>query len=278
MDKIEREKAEHLASEREMQEKEISLARQKHRINLAHLEHERRMAFMSNDRTHPQLTSLNEERREERRRPDNAELVHRNLVAKEEGGSGRDWEEAGSKKRKLDEISPEVLAMHSKLSPHRRTSSDLNKKLNSMPKDDRIPAHSSSRQSVREHFDPRKGLYLPVYGAQRGDPYGHVTSLPFSGKTTNAGNAPFYMSRFDLPRARHEQGIPETLRKQRELGEDQPQAKKLSSNEKDFSPTEPAKKRSKTPRLCDVCNKEASFLCSGCQKAWYCSPECQVRC
>ncbi|XP_035690353.1 uncharacterized protein LOC118425545 [Branchiostoma floridae] len=28
---------------------------------------------------------------------------------------------------------------------------------------------------------------------------------------------------------------------------------------------------------CVVCNKEATFLCSGCRKAWYCSPTCQVQ-
>lgn len=27
---------------------------------------------------------------------------------------------------------------------------------------------------------------------------------------------------------------------------------------------------------CSVCKREASFLCSGCQSSWYCSPECQV--
>lgn len=29
--------------------------------------------------------------------------------------------------------------------------------------------------------------------------------------------------------------------------------------------------------LCSVCKRDASFLCSGCQGAWYCSTECQVR-
>lgn len=28
--------------------------------------------------------------------------------------------------------------------------------------------------------------------------------------------------------------------------------------------------------LCSVCKRDASFLCSGCQGAWYCSAECQV--
>lgn len=28
---------------------------------------------------------------------------------------------------------------------------------------------------------------------------------------------------------------------------------------------------------CSVCKRDASFLCSGCQSAWYCSSECQVR-
>ena len=28
---------------------------------------------------------------------------------------------------------------------------------------------------------------------------------------------------------------------------------------------------------CDVCSKKASFLCSGCQSAWYCGRNCQVR-
>jgi len=28
---------------------------------------------------------------------------------------------------------------------------------------------------------------------------------------------------------------------------------------------------------CSVCKRDASFLCSGCQAAWYCSSECQVK-
>lgn len=36
-------------------------------------------------------------------------------------------------------------------------------------------------------------------------------------------------------------------------------------------------KRTAAAQLCDVCNKKASFLCSGCQSAWYCGRSCQVR-
>ena len=32
-----------------------------------------------------------------------------------------------------------------------------------------------------------------------------------------------------------------------------------------------------TGQQCDVCSKKASFLCSGCQSAWYCGRNCQVR-
>lgn len=31
-----------------------------------------------------------------------------------------------------------------------------------------------------------------------------------------------------------------------------------------------------SPKLCDICHKDASFLCSGCQKVWYCGQRCQV--
>ena len=33
----------------------------------------------------------------------------------------------------------------------------------------------------------------------------------------------------------------------------------------------------RSAQQCDVCNKKASFLCSGCQSAWYCGRSCQVR-
>lgn len=33
----------------------------------------------------------------------------------------------------------------------------------------------------------------------------------------------------------------------------------------------------RTAQQCDVCSKKASFLCSGCQSAWYCGRSCQVR-
>ena len=36
-------------------------------------------------------------------------------------------------------------------------------------------------------------------------------------------------------------------------------------------------KRSAAGQQCDVCSKKASFLCSGCQSAWYCGRNCQVR-
>ena len=32
----------------------------------------------------------------------------------------------------------------------------------------------------------------------------------------------------------------------------------------------------RTAQQCDVCSKKASFLCSGCQSAWYCGRSCQV--
>ena len=32
----------------------------------------------------------------------------------------------------------------------------------------------------------------------------------------------------------------------------------------------------RTAQQCDVCSKKASFLCSGCQSAWYCGRTCQV--
>ena len=33
----------------------------------------------------------------------------------------------------------------------------------------------------------------------------------------------------------------------------------------------------RSAQQCDVCSKKASFLCSGCQSAWYCGRSCQVR-
>ena len=36
-------------------------------------------------------------------------------------------------------------------------------------------------------------------------------------------------------------------------------------------------KRTAAAQQCDVCSKKASFLCSGCQSAWYCGRSCQVR-
>ena len=41
-------------------------------------------------------------------------------------------------------------------------------------------------------------------------------------------------------------------------------------------PVRSNEKRS-TGQQCDVCSKKASFLCSGCQSAWYCGRSCQVR-
>ena len=38
-----------------------------------------------------------------------------------------------------------------------------------------------------------------------------------------------------------------------------------------------SEKRSAAGQQCDVCSKKASFLCSGCQSAWYCGRNCQVR-
>lgn len=29
-------------------------------------------------------------------------------------------------------------------------------------------------------------------------------------------------------------------------------------------------------KRCNICSKDAQYLCSGCRKVWYCSPECQV--
>lgn len=42
-------------------------------------------------------------------------------------------------------------------------------------------------------------------------------------------------------------------------------------------PIRSSEKRSAAGQQCDVCSKKASFLCSGCQSAWYCGRNCQVR-
>ena len=41
------------------------------------------------------------------------------------------------------------------------------------------------------------------------------------------------------------------------------------------NPREPSLS-SKPNRLCVICRKEATYLCSGCQKTWYCGKDCQV--
>ena len=41
-------------------------------------------------------------------------------------------------------------------------------------------------------------------------------------------------------------------------------------------PGRTGKKDEENLNSCSVCKREASFLCSGCQSSWYCSPECQV--
>lgn len=273
MEKSEKGKVDHMPSKQELlDEKEISLAREKHMINRTHLENERRKAMMVNAASRPRLPSRSDERpREERARPDKAEQGHLSPKSREDALHW-DWEEAESRKRKYEEIRPEILAMHGRISPFGKTSIDQNKRLKSAPIDERIPGHALLHQHIREDFNSRKDRYLSMY--PHGDPYGHVTTVPYPGRGRDVGNAPFYMGRFDLQRPKPEQSM--ELRKQREVSAEKISAEK-QSNEKERSTSESAKKRPKPQKLCDICRKEASFLCSGCEKAWYCSTECQVR-
>ena len=268
---MEREKLEHAASQREQHEKDIDLAREKHRMNLAHFEQERnKAAMMNHERMHSRLpTRVSEERDEERARIAGAVNMDQRSARMREEAMRRDWEETEARKRKLEE-----MAGIDRFSPSEKKSGDA-KKLKVVAKDERLPTRPPE---VPGELDPRKEHFLSMYGKPRAGPYRqHLATVPYPGRVGNAGNAPFYMGRFDLQRTKHERSVSEALRKQREFGEDQAAAQKSSSNEKDLSASELAKKRTKLLRMCDVCSKEASFLCSGCQKAWYCSPKCQVR-
>ncbi|XP_046841265.1 uncharacterized protein LOC124435368 isoform X3 [Xenia sp. Carnegie-2017] len=71
--------------------------------------------------------------------------------------------------------------------------------------------------------------------------------------------------------------IPEVLRKRHGYNEREEEKRQIAVHQQnnDLESGEPTKKKTKKHFMCDVCKKEASFLCSGCQKAWYCSAKCQ---
>ena len=225
---------------REHQETERSLAMEKHRMNvmnLAQLENERRKAFISGKT----------ERTDERRLESNEH--ERPSPRSREEELRRNWE-LENRKRKLEQ--PE-------LSPHARAQVD-------------------KRNSEKSHHMPdelalRKEQYLAMYARQH-EGYG-MPGVPYPDRARSAGNPPYYVGRMG---SQAEVSVTEALRKQREFNEKQETMRKVASQERGMMESgEPAKKRLKAPRcMCGVCGKEASFLCSGCQKAWYCSAKCQV--
>ena len=241
-EKNERSKPDYAAAKREHQEKERSLAIEKHRMNLAQLENERRKALLAGKT----------ERIDERRR-DNHEHERRSPRTREEEMR----RELESRKRKLEQSGPEV-----NISPNGRPQVDVNK---------RIMTEKSHHLSPDE-LALRKE-YLAMYGRQH-EGYG-MPGVPYPDRARSAGNPPFYMGRMG---SQEEASVNEALRKQRQYNERQEAMRKIAVQERStVDGGEPVKKKIKNNRcMCGVCGKEASFLCSGCQKAWYCSAKCQV--
>ena len=238
------EKNERLKSDyvkREQQETERSLAIEKHRMNLAQLENERRKAFMAG-----------KTERMDERRPEGNEHERPSPRTREEE-MRRNWE-LENRKRKLEQ--PEV-----QLSPHARAQVDMNKRM------------TEKSHHMPDELALRKEQYLAMYARQQ-EGYG-MPGVPYPDRARSAGNQPFYMGRMG---GQAEASVTEALRKQREYNEKQEAIRKMVNPERGMvDGGEPAKKRIKTHRcMCGVCGKEASFLCSGCQKAWYCSAKCQV--
>ena len=227
---------------REHQETERSLAIEKHRMNLAQLENERRKAFITG-----------KPERMEERRPESNEHERPSSRTREEE-MRRNWE-LENRKRKLEQ--PEV-----QLPPHARAQVDMNKRI------------TEKSHHMPDELAMRKEQYLAMYARQH-EGYG-MPGVPYPDRARSAGNPPFYMGRMG---SQAEVSVTEALRKQREYNEKQEAMRKMANQERGMVDSgEPAKKRLKTPRcMCGVCGKEASFLCSGCQKAWYCSAKCQVR-
>ena len=211
-------------------------------MNLAQLENERRKASMAG-----KIERMDE------RRPENSEHERPSPRAREEELR----RELESRKRKLEQAGPEV-----NISPHGRTQVDINK---------RIMAEKSHH--VQDELALRKEQYLAMYGRQH-EGYG-MPGVPYPDRARSSGNPPFYMGRMG---SQAEASVNEALRKQRQYNERQEAMRKMAGQERTaVEGGEPAKKKIKNNRcMCGVCGKEASFLCSGCQKAWYCSAKCQV--
>lgn len=224
--KNDRHKPEYSPAKREHLETERSLAIEKHRMNIAQLENEKRKAVMAG-KTDARPESVEHERS----RPRSREELRRS------------WE-LDNRKRKLEQSEVEPL------------SSFANKaeELAALRKEQYLAMHS------REH---------EVY-AIPGMVY--TDRVPYPDRARSAGNPPFYLGR------QAEVSVTEALRKQREFNERQENIRKIVNHEQSMvDSVEPAKKKMRNSRcMCGVCGKEASFLCSGCQKAWYCSAKCQV--
>lgn len=214
---------------------------EKHRMNLAQLENERRKALMAG-----------KTERMDERRPENNEHERPSPRTREEE-LRREFE---SRKRKLEQAGPEV-----NISPHGRTQVDINKRM------------AEKSHHMPDELALRKEQYLAMYGRQH-EGYG-MPGVPYPDRARSAGNPSFYMGRMG---SQVEASVNEALRKQRQYNERQEAMRKMASQERTaVEGGEPAKKKLKNNRcMCGVCGKEASFLCSGCQKAWYCSAKCQV--
>ena len=228
-------------AKREYQEKELSLAIEKHRMNLAQLENERRKAYIAGkaERIDERRPASNDH---ERPSPRNREEEMR-----------RNWE-LENRKRKLEQSGAEVNV------PLRaRAPADMSKK---------VMAEKS--QHMTDEIALRKEQYMAMYARQHeGYP---IPGVPYPDRARSADNPPFYRVS-----GQAEASVTEALRKQREFNERQEALRKIQEQRGLADSEEPAKKRiKKNCCLCGVCGKEASFLCSGCQKAWYCSAKCQV--
>ncbi|XP_028400708.1 uncharacterized protein LOC114523863 isoform X2 [Dendronephthya gigantea] len=223
-EKNERLKQDYTTAQREYQDKERSLAIEKHRMNLAQLENEKRKAFLAGMKDHE-------------RRPESAEHEARSPRTREEE-MRRTWE-VENRKRKLEQPGADI-------SQHARAQAELSKRLMT----------EKTHHMPIEELASRKEQYLAVCARQH-EGYG-TPAVPYPDRARSAGNPPFFMGRIGH---QAEASVSEALRKQRE------------HNQRHESMRKMVKKNNRC--MCGVCGKEASFLCSGCQKAWYCSAKCQ---